>query len=236
MGLFINTIKTKSYRIVSVLFAFLLVFVANRKTIITTEDHLIEWLSAIFYISSFFLGIYIYKRSSYKLVLISLILLSFVCFGEETSWLQRQLNYSVAAVESQNTQNEFNIHNLKFFSNERVIQTDGKIEFSYKVFLSSQMLFQVVLLFYFGIIPFLKHFKIPFIVDLFPVFQKEFLASFWILVIASFILAYNLPLELRNGVAETRECLYAFFLFYSNYFFVESDINSTSKEVITKIV
>jgi hypothetical protein len=182
------------------------------REIVTNEDGLIEWTSALAHLFSSITALILYKWSKYKWISIFWILFSFVCFGEEISWLQRQIQYSIPEIENQNSQREVNFHNLKIFGNERIVSEDGKVGLNYKIFFSTQILFQMGMVVYFLIIPVLSKFS-HFFQGTFPTFSHQFLWTFWLLVTLSFVLSMYQTFNTRNTYAETRECLYAVFIF-----------------------
>jgi len=78
--------------------------------------------------------------------------LCFLFLGEETSWFQRQLGYSVEAVEGMNGQGEFNFHNLTIFTPTGWRQVDS-FESFLRALMNSQNLFQMGFAIFFLAIP-----------------------------------------------------------------------------------
>ncbi|MFZ1705247.1 MAG: hypothetical protein WAT79_12945 [Saprospiraceae bacterium] len=206
-------------------FVFIALFFWFSKDIssLTREDGLIEWMSAICYICSTIFALYFYRKSLYPSLTIFWIIFSIICFGEETSWLQRQLNYSVKSIEKHNLQEEFNFHNLKYFGKGRTLDQEGNLTFNTELIFSTQVLFQLGLLVYFMLLPAIRS-KSVFIQHHFPKIPNYFLFVFWTLVIISFALSYVTSLPVRNGIAETRECLYAFFILIHLPFLLSNNI------------
>lgn len=185
-------------------------------SILTKEDGIIESLSAIFY----FLGIIccLVAISQRKFVRFSYLWL-FLCvifLGEETSWFQRYLNYSVPKVENINVQSEFTIHNLNILQGGHLIDEQGHFQVDFQKMFNSQMLFRIGLFFYFLILP------ITFLIGKakslmvrvgYPNPPALFTLSMWGAITLSIILALFSSPPIKSALAETREMLYAFFIF-----------------------
>lgn len=86
------------------------------------EDNLLEWCSVSFYVLSSGIFLYLfmlYSRSQierkfiYCFSALSFSLIFFLITMEETSWLQRVLEYETPKVFSSNQQSEFNFHNFQ---------------------------------------------------------------------------------------------------------------------------
>ena len=185
---------------------------------ITREDGPIEYLTALFYLLAVILGlITIFKRKKKLLFPIVWTLLCFLFLGEETSWFQRIFNYSVPAVEQVSGQNEFNIHNLQIFSGDSLF-VDGKLSKAGIInFLkSSQNIFRLGFFGYFLVIPILmfnkkiKNFLLKIGYEN-PSFK--FLLYMLTVLILSFVLAILSPELIKMAMAETREMLYAYYIF-----------------------
>ena len=182
----------------------------------TKEDGIIENLSVIFY----FLGIIccVIAISRRKFVRFSFIWL-FLCImflGEETSWFQRSLNYSVPQIESINTQTEFNIHNLNFLQGKHLLDEQGHFHFDFRQMLDPQTLFRIGIFVYFLILPLTFHIrklKSLLIRIGYPNPSFLFVLSMWGSIILSFILALFSDSPTRSALAETREMFYALFIF-----------------------
>ncbi|MFM2394384.1 MAG: hypothetical protein RLZZ546_2366 [Bacteroidota bacterium] len=200
--------------IVCISFIFVLIFITYffSENIKIKEDGFIEWMSAIFHLSSAYIAIIIYKTSNYKILSCFWILFSIFCFGEECSWLQRQLKYSIPEVEERNRQGEFNIHNLEIFESQRLVSKEGNFQFNYKILFSSQFLFLIGLFIYFLIIPICLNY-FDFLQKYFPPIETKFLFIFWTLFILSYFLSINKSYVMRNTFAETRECVFSAFIF-----------------------
>lgn len=192
-------------------------------SILTQEDGVIENLSAIFY----FLGIIcclvaIFKR---KFVMFSCLWL-FLCvffLGEETSWFQRYLDFSIPAVENINSQSEFNIHNLNMMQGGQLIDEQGRFQVNIQKIFTSQSLFRMGLFIYFLILPitFLNRNAKSFMVRIgYPNPPALFIIAMWATIILSFIFALFSSLQIKSALAETREMLYAFFIFLYTFTFV----------------
>ena len=184
--------------------------------LLTKEDGIIESLSAIFY----FLGIIccLIAISQKKFVRFSFIWL-FLCvifLGEETSWFQHYLNYSVPQIENINIQSEFNIHNLNIFQGSHLIDEQGYFQIDFRKMLNAQTLFRIGLFFYFLILPIafqINKGKSLLIKIEYPNPSALFVLSMWGSIILSIILALFSSSSIRSALAETREMFYAFFIF-----------------------
>lgn len=190
-----------------------------------SEDGIVEWASAIFHLASSVIAFYFLRKSNFKWLSVFWIIFSFFCFGEECSWLQRQIGYSVPQVEENNKQGEFNFHNLEIFESKKLMSRDGKFQFDYRIFLTSQFLFLLGLFAYFLIIPVLRNYFII-LQKYFPHIPTHFLFSFWFLVLLSFVLGNGKSIPVRHSLAETRECLFAVFIFMHQKFLKISEKES----------
>jgi len=179
---------------------------------LTREDGLIEGLTAVLYAIGLAACIFTAQKTQWRAALpIIWIFLCFVFLGEETSWLQRQLDYSVPAIEQVNAQNEFNLHNLQIFQGGNL--TEGSFEVS--SLLKSQNIFRLGFFGYFLIIPLLiKQRDLGRLAD--DVGYRTQNRAFPLTIIAIFIFSFGLtliaPKGLKSSIAETREMLYAFFI------------------------
>ena len=79
---------------------------------LSTEDGLVQTLSAVFWLVGMVCSALAIRRRQFVWFAWLWLGLCFVFLGEETSWFQRYLGYSVPAVERVSNQGEFNIHNL----------------------------------------------------------------------------------------------------------------------------
>jgi uncharacterized membrane protein len=191
-----------------------------RVDLLTQEDGLVEYLSAIFYLIGMILAINsIFKNK--KLIVFSIIwaVLCFVFLGEETSWFQRILNYSVPAIEQMNAQKEFNLHNLELeiFKGDRLF-VDGKLTRTGVInfFKSTQNIFRLGFFGFFIVLPLLTHNgKIRNILVKWGYIKpsSKFILLMMVVLILSFVLAVLLPEKIKMAMAETREMLYAFYIF-----------------------
>lgn len=123
-----------------------------------------------------------------------------VCFaslGEETSWFQRYLGYSVPVVEQVSKQSEFNVHNLELFPGA-----------------SSQILYILGLLGWFLAIPLalkLRPIRAVAARIRFPDPTIIFAASMWVAIAFSYLPVPDTQ-PVAHAVRETREMMYAFFV------------------------
>lgn len=186
---------------------------------ITQEDELVEYLSALFYLIGMILAaISIFKNKNLIVFSIIWTILCFLFLGEETSWFQRILNYSVPAVEQMNAQKEFNFHNLEIeiFKSEHLF-VDGKLnkEGVLNFFKSVQNIFRIGFFGYFLFLPILTlNKKIKILLGKLGYVKPSFafIFSMMSVLILSFILAVLLPEKIKMAMAETREMLYAMYI------------------------
>ena len=87
-----------------------------------SEDGPLEWIQFVEYATSSLLAFCIYmgrkkKREINSIVWLLIALSTFVIAGEEISWGQRLLGFSVNGLSNINVQGETNFHNLPFFHN-----------------------------------------------------------------------------------------------------------------------
>jgi len=218
-----STLKLNQITIaLSLLFGLVAIFYirfGNRENVffLTKEDGAVENLSAIFYLVGFFVSLISIFRKEHVLLAIIWAALCFLFLGEETSWFQRLLGYSVPFVEQQNLQHEFNIHNLAIFGGSNL--TELLAGFDLKIFLnvicSPQTLFQIGFFGYFIIIPLSLHIsKINTLMS--NIGYKKTDTSFILVILSlialTFFLRYNCSSDVKNDLSEIRELLYAYFI------------------------
>ena len=146
-----------------------------------------------------------------------------IFLGEETSWFQRCLDFSVPAVENINTQSEFNFHNLNMIHGGQLIDEEGHFQVNFQKIFTSQSLFRMGLFVYFLILPiaFLNGNAKSFMVRIgYPNPPALFILSTWTTIALSFIFALFSNVPIKSALAETREMLYAFFIFLYVFTFV----------------
>lgn len=179
--------------------------------LVTSEDGAVENISALCFGLSVIYCIYNYSASKNRIGLLIWAVLCFVFLGEETSWFQRYIGYSVPFVESFNSQGEFNLHNLDIFQSRSLLEAD----FDLKEIISSQNIFRIGFLFYFLIFPImLKVFRLyPFAAKLgYRATSNSFIAILWFSMSVTILFSIFSASELRGAVAECREFMYAFFI------------------------
>lgn len=178
---------------------------------VTREHGIIENTSAFLYVACFIFCFASLLRGNRSVAIWLWLVLSILFLGEETSWFQSFLGYSVPAVESLNSQGEFNIHNLAFFQGGSLL--DG--QFHWTSLLKSQNLFRLGFYGYFLVLPVLSLPKsMNKILESLGYFSPGVLFSISVLVVFSFSLlsAFFSPPELNSPLAEIRELLYAFYI------------------------
>ena len=117
-----------------------------------------ESATVLFYLSSFIICVYriITKRTNYLSLCVLWCLLSFVFFGEESSWLQHYIGYETpSSVVDHNMQEEFNFHNLYIFSKGSWHEALSSRDFDITLFLGAQNVFRLGFFSYFIVIPLL---------------------------------------------------------------------------------
>jgi hypothetical protein len=137
-------------------------------------------------------------------------------FGEETSWLQQWIGYATPEkVSAVNVQHEFNLHNLKIVSPDDRIFIAGSVAFSWRHFLSAQVLFDLGFTFYFLVLPVLA-LAAP-VRSLMhrigvPPIGLRLVAAVWAPIAVSIVLTVvNRSYESEKSlIAETREMFFAF--------------------------
>jgi len=182
---------------------------------LTSEDHLIENLTvAAYLVGAITAGVALWK-GNFRLAAAVWLVLCVIFVGEETSWFQRAIGYSVPAVEERNSQAEFNLHNLDFLhgSKERTfLDENGDIRFELKQFLTSQTLFRLGFISYFLLLPLFV--LIPPVRRLaermgLPPFDWTHLAVCWLLIAVTIPMTLMVDGSRRLAVAECRELVYA---------------------------
>jgi len=182
---------------------------------LTKEDGIIESLSALFYLLSIIFCIVGIKKKNFLFFSWVWLLLSILFLGEETSWFQRYIGYSVTQVEKINSQAEFNIHNLYFlYGGEYIIH--GNFHLRLKNLLTSQSLFRIGLILYFFILPLLS--LTPLGNRLlkkinYPKPNLFFITTMWLSIIITVVPIFFTSSAIKPALAETRETVYAMFIF-----------------------
>ena len=178
----------------------------------------VELLTAVFYVVGAFTAIFAAIRSK-RLVRVFFLGWAFCCivfFGEETSWLQSYLQYKTPeVVAEENSQGEFNLHNLNFVQGEqsdRLGEELGNI-LNPRTLLNSDRLFQYFFLAAFAFYPllcrrgplarFAQEQQLPF-----P--GARLLVYIWYPVLLCSVLIFLTSGPLTHGLNETREMFYAF--------------------------
>lgn len=212
------------------IFSLLFIWIMDKTFIlkITREDGLIESISAFLYFLGFIIGFYSILKTKRLFFPIVWTLLCLLFLGEETSWFQRIFNYSVPGVEAINDQGEFNIHNLEFFKGKTMI-VDGKINSEFEItslLMSTQYLFTLGFFGYFLIIPILTtNKKIRNFLSRLGYVKSDFVLVILIVFGLSFLLTILANVEIKSAIAETREMLFAFFIFMYMTFYMRPVYN-----------
>jgi len=206
--------------LISLIFGFTTIFYiryGDFTSALTKEDGIIEYLSALFYLVGFFAGLISIHKNGHILFTLLWTALCLIFLGEETSWFQRLLHYSVPFIERQNAQNEFNIHNLNIFNNTSLTLALAESDYIafIKALLSPRSLFQIGFFCYFSVIPVFSHNK-TINKSLSSLGYKKPDTGFIIAIIAviftCYSMSFNTPPDVEHGLSETREMLYAYFI------------------------
>lgn len=179
-----------------------------------TEFSPAEIIEAIFYFIAFVTSLknlLIFK--SERKISFFILVISFLLFAEETSWMQHYLNYSLPIIQNINAQNEVNIHNLFFLKGGSLRAGD----FSLDLLLKAQNIFRILFCFYFFFLPLIsqkKIFKKYFKEYTFLKPKKSLLISLVIAlsfnIILTLFFGYYSPL--RIPIAEFRELIYSSYI------------------------
>jgi virulence-associated protein VapD len=204
--------------VISVFFIATFFFGLREFSFLRGENGLIEILTALFYILALKVSIYgIFSRKNFrKSYFVLWLFLSFIFFGEETSWLQHQLNYQTPdKIADMNMQKELNIHNFKWFQGGSILEENG-LNQGLATLHTSQNLFRLGFVVYFLFLPIIGYLKQNtwLIRTLkFPYAGRSLLLYIWIPIAISIILAALSEGKTKSFIAETREMHYAFSIF-----------------------
>lgn len=180
-------------------------------SVLTREDGVVENLTAIFFMAGLIISFITIFRVERILLSIVWVVLCFIFLGEETSWFQRIIPYSVQGIEQINSQNEFNLHNLEVFHGGNLIDSSIGLEDLFK----SQNLFRIGFFGYFLVIPMLVYITVFEALTSEAGYKRPDTSFTFVLLfvfVLSFFLALFSPENVKSALAETREMLYAFFI------------------------
>lgn len=109
--------------VLGILLTYLLALNTNKN--LTHEDGIFEYVTSFFFLVTSLLFLIIFIRGRHIINLLFFVVF-FFGFGEEISWGQRILRFNTpeALIEA-NDQNEFNIHNLEFFTS---VDDEGNVK------------------------------------------------------------------------------------------------------------
>ncbi|MEF2551800.1 hypothetical protein VQ042_10585 [Aurantimonas sp. A2-1-M11] len=178
------------------------------------EIGLIERSTALFYVGTAVLASVAFARSAGMMRLHAgfWILLSIVCFGEETSWLQHEFGFATpSSIEARNVQGEFNFHNLEGFHGGKFLGEEVSSP-ALGALLSAQNLFQIGFGFFFLILPFAA--QVPIFGSLLTYLRMPFpgrliVSTVWPPITVTLLLAFFTEGQIKDLAAETRELFYA---------------------------
>lgn len=197
------------------LFAYLLVGEVEAVQSVTSEDQFVENLTVLAFLIGLISAVYALSKRRHVLVSSVWLVLCFVFVGEETSWFQRAIGYSVPVIEQRNSQKEFNFHNLDFIhggETRAFISEDGTLRLGLKHLLTSQSIFRIGFLSYFLILPLLLLLPIGQMLakrlDM-PKFELQHLVTFWGLIALTIPMTLLIDPDRKLAIAESRELIYA---------------------------
>jgi hypothetical protein len=206
----------------SVAVSMILLFSPERVEDFTREHNAPQILSALFYLAGVACCVVAIRRKRHTRFAWLWLILCFIFWGEETSWLQHRLGYSVPLVEKHNQQKEFNLHNLKIWTNMKMVNQEGEFQFDLRKLLSAQSLFRLGFFCYFLLLPLIL--KLPSLRLFankygFPQISGLMLICIWAPIVLSFVYAISVEPIYRAGLAETREMVFALFICLYTYDF-----------------
>ena len=184
----------------------------GRVEALTIEDGVIENATALLYFSGSVVCVIVLYRGQTRLFAAIWLVLCIIFLGEETSWFQRLLGYSVPEVEAINSQAEFNLHNIYLWHGKAFIDKYGQFNFDISFLLGSQNLFRIGFFIYFLAIPVIVLIRpLGRLADrlVYPKMATGFLVAVWTVIITSFICAAYTAPPLKSSIAEVREMFYA---------------------------
>jgi hypothetical protein len=208
--------------LLAILFFSLLIFPEQIVRIIARGEYsFVEIMSAVNYAGAVIFAFLTAKlaRGMLRKYMLAGAILSFIFFGEETSWLQHYLGFTPPEWFMQhNAQGEMNLHNLKPFQGGSVFH-EGKLKVDLSIFLKSQYLFQLGFFGYFFLLPILSHgFRnISAFIQRYevPIVGLNYVFAFFIplAISAIFSLLYFNDQVIKSALAETREFVFSLAIF-----------------------
>jgi hypothetical protein len=190
------------------------------------EDQLAENLTALLFLLGAAACAWALAHGRHKTMAVMWLPLCVVFMGEEVSWFQRALGFSVPQVEAYSSQAEFNLHNLKLFGGGRIIRKDGGYDLSPRALLNSQNIFRAGWLTWFLVLPLLTHV---------PVVQRTaarlhyvrpsfaLSAPIWIVLALAAALTLTTVPPIKDYVAEVTEFGYAAMILLYTLLLTRSD-------------
>lgn len=181
--------------------------------IVGREDQLIEYLTALFFLLGSAASAYAILKGRHRAWAAFWLVFCFLCMGEEVSWFQRVLGYSVPAVEGYSAQAEFNLHNLQVFGHGRLLGGEGGgYDFSLSAFMNSQNLFRLGFFIWFLVLPVLT--MVPTLHRLAERLDYvrpnlALLVPLWAVLIFAAILTLSTVPPVKDYIAEATELGYA---------------------------
>ncbi|NRA19261.1 MAG: hypothetical protein HRU05_02135 [Oceanospirillaceae bacterium] len=198
-----------------ILFTFIILFF--ELSFMTTEDGVVEYLSALFWLIGVIFSFFVIKTKKRKFIPIIFLFVCFISLGEEISWGQRILNVSTPDFMAQaNKQNELNFHNLHIFSGGSTWQHFFKTgEFNYHQLLDTQNIFRIGFITFFFLFPLLIRLEIGARLANTAGYKKpETYFTIFVLffIVGSFLITSGKTIDERHVIQEIREMSFAFFI------------------------
>lgn len=179
---------------------------------LTVEDGVVENATALLYFAGAVACMIALFRGQTRLFAAIWLVLCILFLGEETSWFQRLLGYSVPEIEAINSQGEFNLHNIYRWHGRAFVDEYGQRHFDISKLLGSQNMFRIGFFIYFLAIPVIVLIQpLGRLADrlAYPKMATGFLVAIWAVIITSFICTLNMAPPVKSSIAEVREMFFA---------------------------
>lgn len=183
--------------------------------VIGREDQFIEYMTALLFLLGSIVSGYAFLKGQYRAWAAFWCIACFVFMGEEISWFQRILGFSVPTVEAVNAQGEFNLHNMQIFGSGRLIGAEG-YNLSIGALMNSQNLFRLGFFTWFLVLPLLT---------LLPSLRRlaerldyvrprlALLAPLWVVLVFAAVLTLSTASPIKDYIAEATEFGYSAMVF-----------------------
>ena len=207
---------------------FLIIYISlSNNYKITSEDGIIEYLSAFFWLIGIILSIKIVisKELKMKAIAIVFLMICIISLGEEISWGQRVFNIRTPDIMvNANRQAEMNFHNLYIFSGGSCwLEFFKSGKFNIYQLTDAQNLFRIFFILFFLIFPILnkiKRFQVLFRKIGYYRPDNYFTLSIFLFLFVSCLIMIGKDELYLHSIQEIREMSYAIFIgFYLTYYF-----------------